>query len=213
VRGVILAGGGATRMGGRPKGLELVGGRRIVDRLADAMREAFGAPPLLVANAPDAATWCPDLPLVSDARPGMGALGGIHTAVVAGPAPVVLAAWDMPFVTPDLLRALAAGLDGADACLPESGGRRGVEPLCAAYGPACVAAIERALDDGDLRAIGFHRHIAVTILPLEAVRACGDPARLFLNVNTPDDLARAEATWRDRASSPSSDARTPGRPR
>ena len=34
--GAILAGGRAVRMGGKPKGLELVGGRRILDRVADA---------------------------------------------------------------------------------------------------------------------------------------------------------------------------------
>jgi molybdopterin-guanine dinucleotide biosynthesis protein A len=213
VRGVVLAGGGATRYGGRPKGLERVGGVRILDRLVDAMTEAFGAKPLLVANAPDASTWRDDLEVVADVRPGLGALGGLHTAVSLGPAPVVVAAWDMPFVTTGLLTALAGGLAEADACLPESGGRRGVEPLCAAYGPACRAAIERALDEGDLRAIGFHRHIRVGILPLDEVRRFGDPATLFLNVNTPDELAQAEAAWLARGSSPSSDARTPERPR
>jgi molybdopterin-guanine dinucleotide biosynthesis protein A len=213
VRGVVLAGGGATRYGGRPKGLERVGGVRILDRVVDAMTAAFGAPPLLVANAPDAADWRPGLEVVSDVRPGMGALGGLYTAVVAGPAPVVVAAWDMPFVPAALLRELAAGLARGDACLPESGGRRGLEPLCAAYGPACRAAMERALDEGDLRAIGFHRHIAVDILPLDTVRRHGDPELLFRNVNTPEDLAEAEAAWQGRGSSPSSDGRTPGRPR
>ena len=213
MRGVVLAGGGATRYGGRPKGLEQVGGVRILDRVVDAMIEAFGDPPLLVANAPDAATWRPGLEVVGDERPGMGALGGLYTAVVRGPAPVVVAAWDMPFVPRGLLAALAAGLDGADACLPESDGRRGLEPLCAAYGPACRTAIERALDEGDLRAIGFHRHIRVGILPLDQVRRFGDPGTLFQNVNSPQELARAEATWQGRGSSPSSDARTPERPR
>ncbi|MDQ5839789.1 MAG: NTP transferase domain-containing protein, partial [Chloroflexota bacterium] len=37
VRGAILAGGGATRFGGKPKGLELVGGERILDRLVRVM--------------------------------------------------------------------------------------------------------------------------------------------------------------------------------
>ena len=213
MRGVVLAGGGATRYGGRPKGLEEVGGRRILDRLVDEMTTAFGTRPLLVANAPEAATWRDDLDVVADLRPGLGALGGLLTAVCLGPAPVVVAAWDMPFVTSGLLAALAAGLADADACLPESGGRRGVEPLCAAYGPACRPAIERALDEGDLRAIGFHRHIRVGILPSEEVRRFGDPATLFLNVNTPDELAQAEAAWQGRGSSPSSGGRTPGRPR
>ncbi len=213
VRGVILAGGGATRFGGKPKGLETVGGRRILDRLVDEMTAATGAPPLLVANAPDAPAWRPDLRVVPDTRPGLGAAGGLYTAMVEGPAPVVVAAWDMPFVTAPLLRALAAGLAGADACLPESDGRRGLEPLCAAYGPACRAALERALAEGDLRAIGFHRFVKVGILPLAEVARVGDPRHLFLNVNTADDLAAAEATWQRHGSSPSSAGRTPERPR
>ena len=193
VAGAVLAGGGATRFEGRPKGLARVAGARILDRLVDVFGEALGAAPLLVANAPDAPTWRPDLRVVADVRPGMGSLGGIYTAVVEAPAPVVCVAWDMPFVTPGLVRALADGLAEWDAFLPESDGRRGVEPLCAAYGPACAAAIAASLEAGDLRAIGFHHAVRVGRLPLEAVRRLGDPARLFFNVNTADDLARADA--------------------
>ena len=201
MRGAILAGGGATRFGGKPKGLELVGGERILDRLVDALTAALGAPPLLVANAPDAGTWRPELRTVGDARPGLGALGGIYTAVVEAPAPVVCVAWDMPFVSESLIRALAAGLDSHDAMLPESGGRRGMEPLCAAYGPACRDAIAQSLAAGDLRAIGFHDRIRVGILPLAEVRALADPDLLFFNVNTADDLAKADQLWRQHASS------------
>lgn len=203
VRGAILAGGGATRFGGRPKGLEVVGGQRILDRLVDAMTAALGEPPLLVANDPGAPAWREDLRVVPDVRPGLGSLGGIYTAVVESPAPVVCVAWDMPFVSAGLLRALAAGLAQHDACLPQSGGRRGLEPLCAAYGPACREAIAASLDAGDLRAVGFHAAIGVGILPLAEVARLGDPARLFFNVNTADDLALADELWRRHASSPS----------
>ncbi len=54
MRGAILAGGGATRFGGGPKGLETVGGERILDRLAEVLASALGTPPILVANAPGA---------------------------------------------------------------------------------------------------------------------------------------------------------------
>jgi molybdopterin-guanine dinucleotide biosynthesis protein A len=202
VRGAILAGGGATRFGGRAKGLEEVGGERILDRLVRMMTAALGESPLLVANAPDAASWRPDLRTVSDVRPGFGALGGIYTAVVSAPAPVVCIAWDMPFVSDELVRALAKGLERADAVLPQSDGRRGVEPLCAAYGPACRDAIAASLSAGDLRAIGFHDRIRVGILPLDQVRALADPELMFFNVNTADDLAKADELWRRRASSP-----------
>jgi molybdopterin-guanine dinucleotide biosynthesis protein A len=213
VRGAILAGGGATRFGGKPKGLEVVGGERILDRLARVMAAAFDAPPLLVANAPEAPGWRADLRTVPDVRPGLGSLGGIYTAVVQAPAPVVCVAWDMPFVTEGLLRRLADGLLEHDACLPQSDGRRGVEPLCAAYGPACREAIARSLDEGDLRAIAFHARIGVGILPLSEVVRFGDPELLFFNVNTTDDLALTDGMWRRLESSPSSGGKTPERRR
>ena len=198
MRGAVLAGGAARRYGGRPKGLVELGGRRILDRVVDAVSGVTGAPPLLVANAPDGPGWRPDLHTVPDVRPGCGSLGGIYTAVVSGTGPVLCIAWDMPFVTPGLLRALTDGSAGYDAFLPESDGRRGVEPLCAVYGPACGPAIEGRLARGDLKAIGFHPEVKVGTLPLERVRAFGEPELLFFNVNTPEDLVRAEAVWRRR---------------
>jgi molybdopterin-guanine dinucleotide biosynthesis protein A len=189
--GAILAGGGATRMGGVPKGLLEVGGRRILDRLVATFEEALGSLPLLVANAPDAPGWRPDLRVVADRRPGCGTLGGLLTAVLEAPAPVVCVAWDMPFVPPGLLRTLAAGLADADVCIPASGGRRGVEPLCAAYGPRAGPAMAAALDRGDLRAIAFHDSVRVTVLPEPTVRRFGEPERLFYNVNTVAELERA----------------------
>jgi len=168
--------------------------------VVESLERATGAAPVLIANAADAAAWRPGLRVVPDVLPDNGSLGGILTAVeVLGAALCV--AWDMPFVPPQLLAALAAGLAHADAVLPESDSRRGVEPLCAAYGPACGPAIRAAIARGDARAIGFHAAVRVTRLPRETVLQYGDPAVLFFNVNTPDDLARAEELCRNRGSS------------
>src|SRR5438552_659599 len=202
MRGAVLAGGAASRYGGVPKGLLAVGGRRILDRVVDSVQAVTGALPLLIANAPGASAWRPDLKTIPDARPGLGSLGGIYTAVTAVPEPVLCVAWDMPFVPQALLRALIEGATGGagsyDAFLPESSGRRGLEPLCAVYGPACGPAIERRLVRGELEAIGFHPDVKVGTLPLDRVRAFGDPDVLFFNVNRPEDLARAEDLWRRR---------------
>jgi molybdopterin-guanine dinucleotide biosynthesis protein A len=201
VRGAIIAGGEASRLSGRPKGLERVGGERILDRLVRAFEAALGRLPALIANAPEAAEWRPGLEVVRDLRPGLGALGGLYTAVRAGPGGVVCVAWDMPFVPGSLIRALADGLRSADACLPRSPGPRGLEPLCAAYGPACAAAIEARVAAGELRAVGFHETIKISILTPEEVQRFGDPALLFFNVNTADDLAEANELWRRHGSS------------
>ena len=196
----MVAGGAASRYGGRPKGLIEVGGRRILDRAVESLERATGESPTIIANAPDAASWRPDLRVVPDVLAGQGALGGILTAVELL-APVVCLAWDMPFVPAALLAALAARLEGADAALPESDSRRGVEPLCAAYGSACGPAIRAALERGEARAVGFHPYVRVARLPREEVLQYGDPEVLFFNVNTPDDLERAERLCRSLDSS------------
>jgi molybdopterin-guanine dinucleotide biosynthesis protein A len=40
--------------------------------------------------------------------------------------------------------------------------------------------------------------VRIGIVPLAQVRGFGDPDELFFNVNTPDDLERAEARWQRR---------------
>lgn len=188
--GVILAGGGATRFGGRPKGLELVDGVRIIDRVAAALRGAADEL-LLIANDPGADAWMPGVRTAADVRRGDGALGGLHAALShAGSHAVLVVAWDMPYASEGLLRALrAAGERGYEAVVPESEtSGRGVEPLCAWYGPSCLPAIERRLDAGDRRVVSFFADVRVAHLPAAEVSQYGDPARIFFNVNRPDDL-------------------------
>lgn len=190
--GVIMAGGRALRFDGRPKGLEPVGGVRIIDRVADALR-ATCDDLLLVANHPDAASWLPGVRAVADVLPDQGSLGGIHAALSHARGAVLVVAWDMPFVPPALLHRLCDLGEHADVVVPESGSRRGVEPMCAFYGPACLGAIEARLRAGDRRVISFFDDVRVTSLPAAQVATFGDPSFLFLNVNTPDDLRRADS--------------------
>lgn len=188
--GVILAGGGATRFGGRPKGLQIVEGERIIDRVAGALRSAADEL-LLIANDPGADAWLPGVRTAADVRRGEGALGGLHAALAhAGGHAVLVVAWDMPFASEGLLRALRAkGERGFEAVVPESAtSGRGVEPLCAWYAPSCLAAIQRRLDAGDRRVVSFFADVRVSHLPAAEVSQYGDPARIFFNVNRPDDL-------------------------
>jgi molybdopterin-guanine dinucleotide biosynthesis protein A len=163
-----------------------------LDRLVTVCMDAFGMLPILVANDPEAHSWRSDLRVAPDRRPGAGTLGGLYTAVAEASGPVVVVAWDMPFVTAPLLQYLTLALPEADAVLPASTNRRGVEPLCAAYGPGCRGPMERAIAREDYRAIAFHREVRVAVEPLEVIRTFGDPDRLFFNVNTPADLETAE---------------------
>lgn len=191
--GVILAGGMATRYGGRPKGLALIGGTRIIDRVAAALRPVTDEL-LLIANDPAAESWLPGVRVASDVIAGAGALGGLHAALAhAQGRDVIVVAWDMPFVTSALLAALRArGERGdADAVLPASdGSRRGLEPLCAWYAKECLPAVTKAIEAGDRRVIAFHDAVRVLPMPYDRVQRFGDPNMLFANVNTPEELDR-----------------------
>ena len=190
--GVILAGGQASRYGGKPKGLERVHGERVIDRVAAALRATTDSL-LLIANDPDAEDWLPGVRVESDVRPGIGSLGGIHAALVHAGTAVIVVAWDMPFVPPGLLAALRARGEDADVVAPESdSSRRGLEPLCAYYSQTCVSPIERSIEADDRRVIGFFDQVRVARLLVDEVRSFGDPERLFMNVNTPGELALAE---------------------
>jgi molybdopterin-guanine dinucleotide biosynthesis protein A len=189
---VILAGGQASRYGGRPKGLERVHGERVIDRVAKVLGATTDSL-LLLANDPLAAEWLPGVRVASDVRPGIGSLGGIHAALVHAGTAVIVVAWDMPFVPEGLLAELRAKGEDADVVAPESGSsRRGLEPLCAYYSQGCVAPIERSINADDRRVIGFFDQVRVARLGIDEVRRYGDPDRLFMNVNSPDELALAE---------------------
>ena len=192
VTGVVLAGGLSTRYGGLPKGLERVRGVRIIDRVRAAL-EPVVDDLLLIANDDRASEWLPDVPCAGDVLRDVGSVAGIHAALVHAGTPVLVVAWDMPFVPPGLLRTLRDAGRDSDAAVPESDSRRGLEPLCAYYSPACTGAIERRIAAGDRRVIGFYDDVRVARVPAEVVSQFGDPALLFMNVNTPEERVRAEA--------------------
>lgn len=188
--GAILAGGHSARMGGAPKGLERVGADRMLDRVAAALSGAADEL-ILVANDAEAADWLSAVPVVRDARPGAGALSGIHAALAHTGGDVVVLSWDAPFVPSGLLRALreTGELHDADVVVPSSGSEWGFEPLCAWYGASALPAIERKLDAGDFRVGALENDLAVLRLDSSA---WGSAATLFCNVNTLEDLMRAQ---------------------
>ncbi len=198
VLGVIMAGGANRRYDGRPKALEAVGGTRIADRVISALREATPSV-VMVTNDPDTFAEL-GLEMRPDLRPGMGALGGVHTAVCwadeARCRAALVVACDMPFVPGALLRRLVGAADSTTVVAPASASRRGLEPLCACYGVDCRPAIEAALARGDRHVISFFDDVTVRTLAKEEVASFGDPERIFLNVNTPQDKERAEAIAR-----------------
>lgn len=185
---VVLAGGRARRFGGQDKGLIRLQGRPLAAWVIDRLRPQVDAI-VLSANRHFAEYGALGCPVVRDAIPGhAGPLAGIHaTITVMGNEWVLTSPCDTPFLPLDLASRLL------DAALGQ--GRQAVyaaEPQQPHYG---IMLFNRALSDhldAYLRA-GGHK-VETWLQAVDAVPvvwpACTEA---FFNINTPDDLARAEA--------------------
>lgn len=193
--GVLLAGGLARRMGGGDKGLRTVGGVPILDRVADRLRPQVGT---LIVNANGdpvrfAALGAPVVPDDLPDRPGplAGVLAALDWTATNRPGAthVVSAPTDGPFLPVDLVARLetARAAAGVPLACARSDGQ--AHPVVALWAVALRDDLRRALTVEGLRKIDVWtaRHgVAHADWPVEPY----DP---FFNVNSPDELAAAEA--------------------
>jgi molybdopterin-guanine dinucleotide biosynthesis protein A len=182
--GVVLAGGSSSRMG-RDKALLAAGGGSLpalaARRLAGVCAE--------VAVADRGRGLLPGLPSLPDG-PGRGPAAGILGAAAVYPdRRLLVLACDLPQVPADLLAELA-GPAAPDWVVPRW--REGLEPLCALYGPAALAALGRRIERGlfALHRLAEEEELAVRILEGGELARFGDPREIFLNLNTPGDWER-----------------------
>ncbi len=188
--GVILAGGRSTRYGGENKALLKVGGVRIMDRLFDVFSQLFDEI-ILVTNRPrDFLEW--DALIVTDIFPVRSSLTGIHAGLFYASHPFAFfSACDTPFLKREIVEMVLSAIEpGADLVLPCTSA--GVEPLCAAYSRRCLKPAE-----DHLRANKFKIHLAlkncrILTIAEDRLRAKDPGLVSFFNVNTPQDMTRAE---------------------
>jgi molybdopterin-guanine dinucleotide biosynthesis protein A len=180
----ILAGGKATRMGGRPKSFVTVGGRHIIDRQLDVLRPRYDEL-FIVANDP-VPYEAVGLPIYPDVVWSGSPLAGILTAVERARAPrVIVLACDMPHITAEAL-ALLEQWEDEDVVIPVARGRH--EPLFARYGKACAAPIRARVAAGERKATCFHADVRVGELGEDELRRVDPALRFLANCNTPEDL-------------------------
>jgi molybdopterin-guanine dinucleotide biosynthesis protein A len=190
VTGVIQAGGKSTRMGGQPKALLELGGRRIIERVLDAVAPVVDDV-LIVTNTPDLYGFL-GLPMVGDAWPDHGSLGGIFTGLSAAAGEVAFTvACDMPFLHREVVRLVVARAGEADVVIPRVGPT--LETMHAVYAKACLPHIETRLRAGRLKIVGFFEDVRVVEIAEAEVARHRAPEAVFMNVNTPAELERARA--------------------
>lgn len=188
--GVILAGGLATRMGGGDKGLLPLGQGTILGHVI-ARLEPQVAGLSLNANGDPARFADLGLPVIADsitgfAGPLSGVLAGLDWAADQEATHIVTAAADTPFFPCDLVPQLlkAAEQAGTDIALSRTPGGR--QPTFGLWPTALRNDLRQALQDGLRKVVVWtDKHGAATAdFPDDAA---------FFNVNTPEDLTKAES--------------------
>jgi len=192
--GVVLAGGLARRMGGVDKPMQRMGGRSLLERVVERLSPQCDRL-ILNANGDPSRFAAFGLPVVADGLADFpGPLAGILAALewTAASRPdiawVVSVAADCPFLPGDLVSGLhrAQAAENAELAVAASGGQ--THPVIGLWNVGLRQALRQALVVEDIRKISSwtarHR-LASATWPIEPI----DP---FFNVNTPEDIARAE---------------------
>lgn len=204
--GVILAGGLATRMGGGDKGRLQVGGESLLARVVDRIAPQVAG---LALNANGDPQRFDDLglPVIADtidgfAGPLAGVLAGLDWAAEQGASSIVTVAADTPFFPQDLAERLLAAAEGqryplvlattprtSEEALKSGGGRRvNRHPTFGLWPVELREDLRGALQNGLRKVVLWTDHHGGREALFEA-----EPFDPFFNVNTPEDLARAEA--------------------
>lgn len=185
IAGIILAGGEGRRLGGADKALLPLAGRPLlshgIDRLAPQVGvlavSANGDPSRLIGFG------LPVLPDEAAMGPLSGILAGLRWASGAGAGALVSVPVDTPFLPADLVNRLCDG--GTDVPVMAESGR--LHPAIACWPVTLAAPLAGFLTSGaKARVLDF-------ALAHGARRVAFPDPRAFDNLNTPEDLALAEA--------------------
>jgi molybdopterin-guanine dinucleotide biosynthesis protein A len=137
-----------------------------------------------------------DLPVLPDALPGSGPLGGIYTGLQKSSSDWNLFfACDLPNLTPRVVELLLerAATTAAQAVVPFAGNR--FQPLCAAYHRSCFPFIQAVIDGGrGLSLVGLLSLLRVDPLTPGPDENSDAWENLFLNVNTREQWEQLQSS-------------------
>ena len=189
VTGIILAGGKSTRMG-KTKALIEIQGIPIIERICVLFKKLFQEVWIIT----DQGELFKGLgaKLHDDLIPNLGALGGLYSGLVLSSFPhSFCVACDMPFLRESLIDYLLCQIDGFAAVVPKT--NDGWQPLHAVYSKECLEAINEIVAEKKTKIIDIYPRIKLRVVEEGEFHPLDPLNESFINVNTPEDLARIEA--------------------
>lgn len=187
VTAIVLAGGKALRMG-REKPLRQLRGKTLLEHSIDLVSPLADEVVVSTGNrdlqAPPGTRAVPDAPELVGKGPLAGILAGLEVA--AGKQCLVVPC-DLPNMKPALLKALL----GAGAACAYVELNDGPEPLVAALRrEAALQAVREAVAAQRYKVVPCWERLNPQVLNEAWAAAFGEPASMFANLNTLDDLER-----------------------
>ena len=183
--GIILAGGKNSRMQ-TPKAFLEINGTRLIDNILAVYQEIFSEI-IIVTNDPLSYIEFPGTVIVTDIYKDKGALGGIYSGLFyATNEYSFVTACDMPFLNKDFIVYLTGQVDKYNIVVPELS--EGFQPLHAIYSRNCLYAIKRLIDADNFKISPLFKELRTLRISEEKIKPFNQDGRLFLNINTTEDL-------------------------
>jgi molybdopterin-guanine dinucleotide biosynthesis protein A len=182
--GIILSGGENSRMGAN-KAFLTRDGERLIDRTVKIFKDLFREV-ILVTNDPLEYLDL-DVQIVTDIYKRKKALGGIYTGLFyTSCGHAFVAACDMPFLNQRFIAYMMEQIRDYDIIVPQTAD--GLQPLHAIYSRRCLPAIKNLLLQDKLKITGFYKGLKHRCIPEKIIKTFDPEFRMFLNINTPEDM-------------------------
>lgn len=192
ISGIILAGGRGIRLG-RNKGLALLNGRPLIEYVIENLSEICDEI-LINSNTQQCKHY--GYQIVPDIHLRKGPMSGVHAGLKASSnRHLFVVSVDTPFVGPEFIRFMLKNKGESLAAAPWFG-KDHYEPLCAYYHKDALPVIESFFAKGNYKLPDVFRALPFTPVPILKEQAFYHDM-LFHNINTEEDLIKAENYLRD----------------
>jgi len=191
---VILAGGNSSRFNGMDKSRIVINSRPLIEHTIEKLTTCFDD--VLVVTGPNHCYNLPHVKIVRDQQPNCGPLMGLYCGLNASETSInFVIACDMPFINQEIIQFLLSHADRADVVVPIVNGYR--EPLMALYNKTTLPAIHKHIQQKKYKITAFYADVTLCEIPEEQIRKIDPQLHSFFNINTTEDLARAQQLFSD----------------